>query len=212
MRQCWGCLLSGVSPAGKPKGVLHTVGGYMIMAYTTTRYVFDLQPGDTWWCTADPGWITGVRLLPTLHRSTCLHCPFWRTHSRFLLIQYLAEFQRCCFATHSCLVRTTTGNLRPRRSANVLTCHLGRGTLSSRPMMSLVLVTIWLHLRLSSCLACAAHIPELWTTAMWGHQRHLRRRAVLPIPCPLLGDCRQIQGEQSLKRLNVAQVCHDSPG
>lgn len=40
---------------GKPKGVLHTTGGYMIMAHTTTRYVFDLQPGDTWWCTADPG-------------------------------------------------------------------------------------------------------------------------------------------------------------
>ena len=41
--------------AGKPKGVLHTTGGYMVMAGTTTRYSFDLQPGDVWWCTADPG-------------------------------------------------------------------------------------------------------------------------------------------------------------
>lgn len=41
--------------AGKPKGVLHTTGGYMVMAATTTRYIFDLQPGDVWWCTADPG-------------------------------------------------------------------------------------------------------------------------------------------------------------
>ena len=41
--------------AGKPKGVLHTTSGYMVMAWATTRYVFDLQAGDTWWCTADPG-------------------------------------------------------------------------------------------------------------------------------------------------------------
>lgn len=32
----------------------------MVMAATTTRYVFDLQPADVFWCTADPGWITGV--------------------------------------------------------------------------------------------------------------------------------------------------------
>lgn len=44
---------------GQPKGVLHTTGGYMLMAGTTTRYVFDLQPGDVYWCTADCGWITG---------------------------------------------------------------------------------------------------------------------------------------------------------
>lgn len=44
---------------GKPKGVLHTTGGYMVMAATTTKYVFDLQPGDVYWCTADCGWITG---------------------------------------------------------------------------------------------------------------------------------------------------------
>ncbi|KAK9868885.1 hypothetical protein WJX84_012115 [Apatococcus fuscideae] len=44
---------------GKPKGVLHSTGGYMVMAGTTSRYVFDLQPGDVYWCTADCGWITG---------------------------------------------------------------------------------------------------------------------------------------------------------
>ena len=44
---------------GKPKGVLHTTGGYMVYAAMTHKYVFDYQPGDVYWCTADVGWITG---------------------------------------------------------------------------------------------------------------------------------------------------------
>jgi len=44
---------------GKPKGLLHTTGGYMVYVATTTKYVFDLQPDDIYWCTADVGWITG---------------------------------------------------------------------------------------------------------------------------------------------------------
>ncbi|CAL5219474.1 g1309 [Coccomyxa viridis] len=44
---------------GNPKGVVHSTGGYMVSAATTTRYIFDLQPGDVYWCTADCGWITG---------------------------------------------------------------------------------------------------------------------------------------------------------
>ncbi|HCP19282.1 MAG TPA: acetyl-coenzyme A synthetase, partial [Alphaproteobacteria bacterium] len=44
---------------GKPKGVLHTTGGYMVYASMTFKYVFDYQPGDVYWCTADVGWVTG---------------------------------------------------------------------------------------------------------------------------------------------------------
>ena len=44
---------------GKPKGVLHTTAGYMLGATMTTRWVFDLKDEDTYWCTADIGWITG---------------------------------------------------------------------------------------------------------------------------------------------------------
>ncbi|MEO0366419.1 MAG: acetate--CoA ligase, partial [Pseudomonadota bacterium] len=44
---------------GKPKGVLHTTGGYLVYAATTFRYVFNYQPGDIYWCTADVGWVTG---------------------------------------------------------------------------------------------------------------------------------------------------------
>jgi acetyl-CoA synthetase len=44
---------------GKPKGVVHTHGGYMVGTYTTLKYVFDLKEEDRYWCAADPGWITG---------------------------------------------------------------------------------------------------------------------------------------------------------
>lgn len=44
---------------GKPKGVLHTTGGYLLQAAMTHKYVFDYQPGEVYWCTADVGWVTG---------------------------------------------------------------------------------------------------------------------------------------------------------
>ena len=44
---------------GKPKGLLHTTGGYLVGVHTTARYVFDLKDNDTYWCAADVGWVTG---------------------------------------------------------------------------------------------------------------------------------------------------------
>jgi acetyl-CoA synthetase len=44
---------------GKPKGIIHATGGYMVGTALTTKYVFDIQPNDIYWCTADVGWITG---------------------------------------------------------------------------------------------------------------------------------------------------------
>jgi acetyl-CoA synthetase len=44
---------------GKPKGILHTTGGYLTGAYYTTKMVFDLKDEDIFWCTADIGWVTG---------------------------------------------------------------------------------------------------------------------------------------------------------
>jgi len=44
---------------GKPKGILHTTGGYLLGTKLTSRYVFDLQDTDVYWCTADIGWVTG---------------------------------------------------------------------------------------------------------------------------------------------------------
>jgi len=44
---------------GKPKGILHTQAGYLLFAYQTFRWVFDIKDDDIYWCTADIGWITG---------------------------------------------------------------------------------------------------------------------------------------------------------
>ncbi len=44
---------------GKPKGILHTTGGYLVQAHLTTKWVFDLKDEDIYWCTADIGWVTG---------------------------------------------------------------------------------------------------------------------------------------------------------
>ena len=44
---------------GKPKGLVHTTGGYAVQTYLTSKYVFDLRDEDVYWCTADIGWVTG---------------------------------------------------------------------------------------------------------------------------------------------------------
>jgi acetyl-CoA synthetase len=60
---------------GKPKGILHTTGGYMVGTYFTTRMVFDLREDDTFWCTADVGWVTGHSYIvygPLSNGATCV--------------------------------------------------------------------------------------------------------------------------------------------
>tara|TARA_R110002126_G_scaffold66038_9_gene167981 strand:+ start:19259 stop:21211 length:1953 start_codon:yes stop_codon:yes gene_type:complete len=60
---------------GKPKGIMHSTAGYMVGAYTTTRFVFDLQDEDVYWCTADVGWITGHSYIlygPLANGATCV--------------------------------------------------------------------------------------------------------------------------------------------
>jgi len=44
---------------GKPKGLVHTTGGYAVQTYLTTKYVFDMRDDDVYWCSADIGWVTG---------------------------------------------------------------------------------------------------------------------------------------------------------
>jgi acetyl-CoA synthetase len=60
---------------GKPKGILHTTAGYLAGVHITTKYSFDLQPDDVYWCTADVGWVTGHSYLvygPLSNGATCL--------------------------------------------------------------------------------------------------------------------------------------------
>lgn len=60
---------------GKPKGILHTTGGYMTQTYITTKWVFDIKDEDVYWCTADAGWVTGHSYViygPLLNGATTL--------------------------------------------------------------------------------------------------------------------------------------------
>ena len=60
-RQRAPAVTSSTPPArtGKPKGVLHTTGGYLLGASLTHKWVFDIKEDDVYWCTADVGWVTG---------------------------------------------------------------------------------------------------------------------------------------------------------
>ncbi|MGB3471227.1 MAG: acetate--CoA ligase [Erythrobacter sp.] len=74
---------------GKPKGVLHTTGGYGVWTATTFNYVFDYQPGEVFWCTADIGWVTGHSYIvygPLMNGATGVvfeGVPNYPDHGRF---------------------------------------------------------------------------------------------------------------------------------
>ncbi|HEX5644814.1 MAG TPA: acetate--CoA ligase [Erythrobacter sp.] len=74
---------------GKPKGVLHTTGGYGVWVATTFHYVFDYQPGEIHWCTADIGWVTGHSYIvygPLINGATGIvfeGVPNYPDHGRF---------------------------------------------------------------------------------------------------------------------------------
>lgn len=74
---------------GKPKGVLHTTAGYLLGATMTTKWVFDLKDEDTYWCTADIGWITGHSYIcygPLSNGATTMMyegAPNWPDEGRF---------------------------------------------------------------------------------------------------------------------------------
>jgi acetyl-CoA synthetase len=60
---------------GKPKGIVHTTGGYAVQTYVTSKYTFDLKDTDIYWCTADVGWVTGHSYIvygPLQAGATCL--------------------------------------------------------------------------------------------------------------------------------------------
>ena len=61
---------------GKPKGVVHTHGGYQVHLSATMKYCMDIHEEDRWWCTADPGWITGT--------SYVIYAPLLRGATTFM--------------------------------------------------------------------------------------------------------------------------------
>ena len=74
---------------GKPKGILHTTGGYSVGTFASARWVFDLKDTDVFWCTADIGWVTGHSYIvygPLQNGATVLMyegAPFTPTPDRF---------------------------------------------------------------------------------------------------------------------------------
>ncbi len=74
---------------GKPKGVLHTTGGYGVWTATTFHYIFDYQPEEVFWCTADIGWVTGHSYVvygPLINGATSVvfeGVPNFPDHGRF---------------------------------------------------------------------------------------------------------------------------------
>jgi acetyl-CoA synthetase len=74
---------------GKPKGIVHTTGGYLTQVTATTKYVFDLKEQDVFWCTADIGWVTGHSYVvygPLANGATVVMyegAPDWPERDRF---------------------------------------------------------------------------------------------------------------------------------
>ncbi len=94
---------------GKPKGIVHTTGGYLTQVTATTRYVFDLRDEDVFWCTADIGWVTGHSYVvygPLANGATVLMyegAPDWPKRDRFW--QLIARYGVTVFYTAPTAIR-----------------------------------------------------------------------------------------------------------
>jgi acetyl-CoA synthetase len=94
---------------GKPKGVLHTTGGYLLYVTQTFKYIFDYHPEDIYWCTADIGWITGHSYIiygPLANAATSLMfegVPTYPDNDRFW--QVVEKFKVSIFYTAPTAIR-----------------------------------------------------------------------------------------------------------
>jgi len=106
---------------GRPKGIVHTTGGYMLGTYLTAKYVFDLKEEDTYWCTADIGWVTGHSYIvygPLANGATSLMyegAPNWPEWDRFWRI--VDKYQVNVFYTAPTAIRAfiRAGEQWPRK-------------------------------------------------------------------------------------------------
>ena len=95
---------------GKPKGIVHTTGGYLVGTYATTKWVFDLKEEDVYWCTADIGWVTGHSYVvygPLANGATVVMyegAPDWPRKDRFW--QIIERYGVTIFYTAPTAIRT----------------------------------------------------------------------------------------------------------
>jgi len=95
---------------GKPKGIVHTTGGYLVGTYATTKWVFDLKDEDVYWCTADIGWVTGHSYVvygPLANGATVVMyegAPDWPDKDRFW--QIVERYGVTIFYTAPTAIRT----------------------------------------------------------------------------------------------------------
>jgi acetyl-CoA synthetase len=106
---------------GKPKGVMHSTAGYLLGTMMTTRWVFDLKEDDTYWCTADVGWITGHSYIlygPLSNGATVVMyegAPNWPNEGRFW--EMIERYRVSVFYTAPTAIRSFIkwGDEWPRR-------------------------------------------------------------------------------------------------
>lgn len=98
---------------GKPKGLLHSTGGYLVFVAVTHKYIFDIRDEDTYWCTADVGWVTGHSYIvygPLANGATSLMfegVPTYPDASRFW--QIVEKFKVNIFYTAPTAIRSLMG-------------------------------------------------------------------------------------------------------
>ena len=109
---------------GKPKGIVHTTGGYLTQAAATTRYVFDLRDDDVFWCTADIGWVTG--------HSYVVYGPL--AIGATVMMRATARHTGVAFpgATSPAMVPSSTPMATGGSSAASTTCSTSQATASAR--------------------------------------------------------------------------------
>ena len=124
---------------GKPKGILHTTGGYTVGTYASAKWVFDLREEDIYWCTADIGWVTGHSYIvygPLLNGTTTLIYeggPMWPKPDRFW--EMIDRHQVSILYTAPTAIRALMrlGNEWPQKYRHEVVAAAGLGRRTDQP-------------------------------------------------------------------------------
>ena len=142
---------------GKPKGIMHTTGGYLTGTYATSKWVFDLKDEDVYWCTADIGWVTGHSYVvygPLANGATVVMyegAPDWPQKDR--LWEIVERYGVTVFYTAPTAIRAFMKWERLAEASNSPAYRLWLGGSPSTPSVDLVPKKLGGGLRLSTRVA-----------------------------------------------------------